>query len=189
MSVVRFATVDEVEPLPLTPAEQARAERFRRPEDHDSYRAAHWLVRHCVAELLGADVSQMALAQRCPTCGGSDHGAPYVVGHADVHVSLSHTATHVAAVAARVRCGIDVETLRPVQAPDQSLTAAERTWAEDQPDRSAAFLRLWTRKEALVKAGLLTLDDLTGHDARTPHPAAAVQDWHSPTAVGAWALR
>lgn len=188
MSVVRFATVDEVEPLPLTPAEQARAERFRRPEDHDSYRGAHWLVRHCVGDLLGID-PDLQLAQRCPTCGSSDHGAPYVVGHADVHVSLSHTATHVAAVAAFVRCGIDVETLRTVQAPERTLTADEHTWVEEQPDPSAAFLRLWTRKEALVKAGLLTLDELATHDGRTAHPAATVQDWHSPTAVGAWVLR
>lgn len=190
MSVVRFAEVGEVAPVPLTDAEERRVARLRREEDRLAYRAAHALVRRCAGDLLGVGPEALTLAQRCPTCDGCDHGAPYIVEEPAVHVSLAHSSDHVAAVAAQGPCGVDVETLRPLTPPTGALTPDERAWVDRQPDPTCAFLGLWTRKEALVKAGLLSLSDLATHDARAADVSGAtVHDWSSPRAVGAWVLR
>lgn len=69
-----------------------------------------------------------------------------------------------------------------------ALTAGESRWLADQPDASDAFLRLWVRKEALVKPGLGRLGELHRLDALRPPPAATVVDWSGTGAVGACAL-
>ena len=80
--------------------------------------------------------------------------------------------------------GIDVEPLRPIAPIAAVLTEAERAWIADQTDPSAAFLRLWVRKEALVKAGFGSLNDPLSLDALTP--PVPVTDWTDGRAVGAF---
>lgn len=185
--VIHFAAVpaDWTEEIPaealarLAPWESGRVARHRTPLAKAAYVQAHLLARACLAELAGEPV---AFAQRCAGCGGSDHGAPYVVGRSDLFVSLSHSAGHVAAIAATVRCGIDVQVVGRV--PDRALTPTERALAGDDLART----RLWARKEALIKAGVATIADLSGLDVSAPD--RRLQEWRAPdaSAVGAWAL-
>ncbi|NYJ00154.1 phosphopantetheinyl transferase [Nocardioides thalensis] len=190
MTVVRFLAVDEAlagPALRLTATEQARHDRLRAERDRRSYRAAHRLVRLCVAELVGGDAADVELAQECPECRLTDHGRPYVVGAPDVHVSLSHTRGWVAAMASDAPCGIDVEQVREVSAgvPRRVLSAAEQAWVADQGDPTRAFAVLWARKEALVKAGVGSIDDAARLDALTD---ARLRDWaEAPAdAAGSW---
>jgi 4'-phosphopantetheinyl transferase len=199
----------------LTPLERRRRDRLVRPADREAYAAAHGLVRECAAELLGLAPGAVVLAQTCPTCGGTGHGAPRLVGHAEVAVSLSHTDGYVAAIAATrlgqatgrstgrrpgrgdsagraPRVGIDVERVRDV--PADAFSARERRWVAAASDAPAAGTTLWVRKEALVKSGLLDLDgladcDVLGDDG--PAPAVrghAVHGWSADGVVGAWAV-
>lgn len=189
MTVARFLAVDEALAGPavrLTAAEQARHDRLRAERDRRSYLAAHMLVRVCAAELLGAGAVDVELAQECPDCRRTDHGRPYVVGAPDVHVSLSHTRGWVAAMAARARCGIDVEQVREVSAgvPRRVLSETEQRWAAGQADPTRAFAVLWARKEALVKAGVGSLDDAARIEVLADD---RVHDWDAPAgAAGAW---
>nr|WP_275940895.1 4'-phosphopantetheinyl transferase superfamily protein [Nocardioides zeae] len=100
---------------------------------------------------------------------------------------MSHARGWVAAAAATRPCGIDVETVRPVAPLHGVLTADEAAELAELPAaaRSSAFLRLWTRKEAVVKTGAAGLEDLARLDVRGAEPVAGVRvrDLGTPPAV------
>ncbi|MBA4608308.1 4'-phosphopantetheinyl transferase superfamily protein [Aeromicrobium sp. Marseille-Q0843] len=133
----------------------ARRDRLADPVDRATFTAARDLARACVGELLTIPASQVRLAQRCPTCDADDHGRPFVVDHPEVGVSWSHAHGHVVALAAHGPCGIDVEPRVTAPPPRRALTGSEARWVASGGD----FTHLWTRKEALVKAGVADLDE------------------------------
>ncbi|MBO9553659.1 4'-phosphopantetheinyl transferase superfamily protein [Cellulomonas sp.] len=178
---------DERGPLPdvLDDAERARLVRFRLVPDRARYHAAHAALRLVFGALLDADPRALRFGRaRVPGSEGG-LGRPVLVGGlgiarapapADdgpaVEFSLSHGGGLVAiAVAGRgVPVGVDVEPVDPdALAVVPRLHPHERRHVEQTPhdDRPAAFTRLWTRKEAYVKAvgtglrGALDADDLT----------------------------
>jgi 4'-phosphopantetheinyl transferase len=151
----------------LTALERERAARFRLPSARTDFVAAHLLVRECAARLLGRPAAGLTLLQRCPDCARDDHGKPYLDGHPEVEVSLSHGRGVVAAAAGLHPVGVDVEQPSKgtaAEVMERVLSAGElaRVRAHAEPDR--AFLRLWVRKEAMVKLGRTTLDTLTQVD-------------------------
>ncbi|GAA2829166.1 hypothetical protein GCM10010441_62030 [Kitasatospora paracochleata] len=167
------ATSAEVLALPgadeglLTAAELGRAAAFRREQDRLDFVAAHLLVRLCAARLLGIPPRRVAFAQHCPDCDRPAHGRPLLTDRPDVHLSLSHTAGVVAAAAAPSPVGVDVERLDQARAAvveDRVLAAAEAALVRGRPDPGAAFLRLWVRKESLIKIGRAGLDTLAELD-------------------------
>jgi 4'-phosphopantetheinyl transferase len=152
----------------LSPAEEERMARFRRPSDGEDFQAAHLLIRKCVAGLLGVGPAEVSIVQRCATCGGP-HGRPEVVGHPDIGASLAHSRGVVAAAAGTVPVGIDVEAFPPAGdlAPGDlavALTGAEIEAIESAPRQAEAMLLAWVRKEACLKAGLVDVDGLAGFD-------------------------
>ena len=81
-------------------------------------------------------------------------GAPYLPVHPELHVSLSHCRTAVAAaVSMDGPVGIDVEGRRRVdrRLMERVCTADELTAIDRSGDPVTAFLQLWTRKEAALK--------------------------------------
>lgn len=181
MSVVRFAPVEgEYDERWLTAAERTRRERLVQTPDRTAFVASHVLVRECAAALLDAEPQDVVIAHRCRECGGEDHGMPYVVG-ADLHVSLSHTRNWVAAVAAASPCGIDVQEVGHV--PDRALTEAELAWAGEDAERRTL---LWSRKEALAKAGLADVGAFWEQDVQARDPR--IRDWADDGVVGAWVI-
>ncbi|MFF4338393.1 4'-phosphopantetheinyl transferase family protein [Kitasatospora sp. NPDC001540] len=152
----------------LTAFERERLRRFRRPADREDYLAAHLLVRYCAAAQLGTEPAALAFGQRCSGCGAAGHGRPHLTDRPGTHLSLSHTSGVIAAAAAPVPVGVDVEHLGPRSTDPASLghvlTPAEAALVRGHPDPTAAFLRLWVRKEAMIKLGRATLDTLTSLD-------------------------
>lgn len=181
------------DPALLSAAELARRDRLVRAADRTAYVAAHVLVRQCVAELLGIRPSLVEIEQRCPRCGPG-HGAPAVVGHPQIGVSLSHSTLHVAAIAALGPCGIDVETVDRAVVVPTALSAREQSWVAQQHDPTLAFLHLWVRKEATVKADGVPLDEAATVDVLTDGPDGLRPDetfgvWDTPDAIAAWKIR
>ncbi|MER6947712.1 4'-phosphopantetheinyl transferase superfamily protein [Nonomuraea sp. NPDC000554] len=141
----------------LTAVERERAARFRHEADRQSFVAAHLLVRLCAAAFLGAEASGLTLLQHCDE-HGPGHGRPYLEGFPQVSVSLSHTRGYVCAAAGPGRVGVDAERVPPGPLDEAlaavALTPRERATVTGNDD----LIRLWTRKEALIKRGELTID-------------------------------
>jgi 4'-phosphopantetheinyl transferase len=150
----------------LTPPERRRAEAFDDAAAREDFVAAHVLARLAVAGLADCDPAEVELVQSCAPGGGPPR-RPRVVGHGGIRVSWSHADGAVAAVAATDPCGIDVEPrgapLDPVLLP-QVLTPRERARVGAAAVPEDEFLRLWMRKEALVKATGHPLDAVLGWD-------------------------
>ncbi|MFI5526969.1 4'-phosphopantetheinyl transferase family protein [Kitasatospora sp. NPDC051853] len=151
----------------LTEVERARAARFRHESTREDFVAAHVLVRECAARLLGTEAAALTLLQRCPDCEEEGHGRPYLAEHPEVRVSLSHGKGVVAAAAGFGPVGVDVEQPSRgmvAEVAERVLAPAELARVKEHAEPERAFLRLWVRKEALIKVGRATLDTLAGVD-------------------------
>jgi 4'-phosphopantetheinyl transferase len=151
----------------LTEQEQRHAARFVAPAARDHFVASRALQRALGSRLLGITARQVAFDRRCAYCGHDKHGKPRVAQARQIDYSVSHSGTLVAlAYAPRGRVGLDLEADERLIDPDMLLprvaTTAERQALVVLPaeTRRAAFMRLWTRKEAVVK--------LTGHGLALP---------------------
>jgi 4'-phosphopantetheinyl transferase len=130
----------------------------------DARAAAHLLVRWCAARVTGRPPAALRIQQRCAECGSADHGQPFLVGFPDLHISLAHRPGAVVAAVGSVPVGVDVEVPDPrlaqaIPVPDL-LSPGEIDHIRESADPSMALLRLWVRKECLVKLGVATLDSL-----------------------------
>lgn len=123
-------------------------------------------------------------------------GRPVVGGSSGLEVSVSHTADLVlAAVAIGYRVGVDVELVRDGPwrlLPRHALTANELAVLEECPpaERIEAFLRYWTRKEALLKAAGIGLA-IDPHTVEVSSPRDTARVVSLPDALGlpgSWSL-
>lgn len=139
----------------LDPAEQDRAGRFRFEADRRAFIAAHALARSMLAEQGGlppGDWRFIAGSAGKPELA-PQHGRPWL------RFNLSHCRSLVAcAVASTDDVGLDVEDLdrrpMPPGLAERFFAPEEAAWLADLPPpaHQDGFLRLWTLKEAVVKA-------------------------------------
>ncbi len=165
----------------LTADERIRAERFHRERDRRCFVTARCGLRQILGRYLAQDAAAIEF------CYGQ-YGKPFLTA-APIEFNLSHSAElAVVAVAIDRPVGVDLERIKPVKDLEQ-LTARFFTPGEHQqimilpPDqRLLAFFRIWTCKEAYLKAtgdglrqlkGLeVSLNSLPG--VQLIHPP----DWH-----------
>jgi 4'-phosphopantetheinyl transferase len=141
--------------------EQARADRLRRPDDRARQITAHTALRLVLGARLGIDAASVRLGRApCPLCAG-EHGRPIVVddhlgGDDGVGFSLSHCRGLVLVAVHDHAVGVDAEPADRTEldalatALDPEEREAMRSVAA--PDRAAALLSCWVRKEAYLKA-------------------------------------
>ncbi len=155
---VWLATLDLDPPLlsrlssALLPDELTRASRYHLPRDRDRFVAARGLLRHALAAHLQTGPESIRL-------GYSANGKPFLEGGSDFHFNLSHAGPHLMiAIARGRRLGVDIEPdpsprviseLATVVLSPPERRALART---ARPERPAWFGRMWTRKEAFIKA-------------------------------------
>ena len=77
-------------------------------------------------------------------------GAPLPVN--GVYWSLTHKSEAVGAVAAPFPVGLDLEMVHPVNSTMMAKVANDGEWKLVEGDRLKNFFRLWTAKEAVLKA-------------------------------------
>lgn len=111
-------------------------------------------------------------------CLQTAQGKPYLPGGPEF--SISHSGTLAVLLAAEMPCGVDAEPFaRRPQHASRMLTQAESIWlaAENGP-----FSRLWTRKEAVMKACGLGLQIRPEQlDVLADTAAADGKTWHLAT--------
>lgn len=111
---------------------------------------AHFLLAQCLKEY-GVDY----ICDVTPLNYGS-HGKPFLANRPDLHFNISHADGIAAAMVSDFECGIDCERIRPFK-PRVMLRAYskdEQTAVNSAPQnqRDFLFFRLWTLKEAYIKA-------------------------------------
>ena len=89
-----------------------------------------------------------------------EHGKPFIKGHPEIYFNISHCREAVACVTSSRPVGIDVESIRSYRESLVNYTMNEKEVEQikhaERPD--VEFIRLWTRKEAVLK---LTGEGLT----------------------------
>jgi 4'-phosphopantetheinyl transferase len=138
----------------LDGSERARAAAFLKERDRQQFTVAHGALRILAGRALR--VTPSALRWDRGPYGKPALAAPW----SGLSTSLSHSADLVAvAIAAGRAVGVDVQHLVPrldvVAMSTRFFPAAEAAYVATGPDASARadrFTRLWSRKEAVVKA-------------------------------------
>ena len=139
----------------LSGHELARADRFLYPGPRRRFILLRAAARSLLCDRLSCDNAEL-------TFESAEHGKPFAVVRgtpADVHFNMSDSGNHgLIAIATRGRIGIDLEErtenrdlaglAETVFGEEEQATLA----AADGRDRVKRFYRLWTYKEALLKA-------------------------------------
>ncbi|WP_155419432.1 4'-phosphopantetheinyl transferase family protein [Chromobacterium subtsugae] len=151
-------------PDALSPDERLRAARFIRPRDGARYAAAHNALRQLLAAALGADPAALDFA-------AESAGKPWLPAYPELGFNLSHSGdAALVALARGARLGVDLEQAQRdgreldwQGIAESYFSAGERLALGDADDGARRFLRMWTAKEAVLKAmgsGLSGLADV-----------------------------
>jgi 4'-phosphopantetheinyl transferase len=158
--------------------ERTRWTRLRKHEDQQRFLVGCALAKTVAARYTGQKATAVRLDRTCTECG-EPHGKPRVVG-ADLELSVSHSGDLIAVAAANgAPLGVDVE--RNDGRRDTEALARFILGEAERPEAAAdprAFLRAWTRKEAVTKA--------TGDGLRVPFTQVIVSGADEPPRVIAW---
>ncbi|MFF8974145.1 4'-phosphopantetheinyl transferase family protein [Streptomyces sp. NPDC014995] len=148
----------------LDPVERARYDATVDAADRGRFLVGCALSRLALGELLGLPPADVPLRRVCPRCGGP-HGkvelaVPRESEYADLDFSVTHSGGVVGVAVCRgaavgldaeeYAAGLDVGTAAPIALSDTELAALHAL--RPAAGRQAAFLRTWTRKEAVLKA-------------------------------------
>lgn len=142
----------------LSPAEQARADRFRFEKDQARYTASHAFLRLALTGEIARLGGGAPLPPSLEIANGPG-GKPFLPLYPELQFNLSHSAGRaLCGITLQRPLGVDLEEPRPI--PD-SLEIARRRFAPQEfaalqalltDEREAAFRRLWVTKEAYLKA-------------------------------------
>jgi 4'-phosphopantetheinyl transferase len=143
--------------LAVSEAEERRAARKVSEEMTLRWRAARGLMRLVASRYLGCEPLEVPITLApCVICG-EPHGKP-VLAHSPVHINLSHTGDTVMVGIASSPVGVDVEPgpsgRNALKLSRRFYSPAESEWVREAGPAEAGerFLRLWVRKEAILKA-------------------------------------
>ncbi|NUK01356.1 4'-phosphopantetheinyl transferase family protein [Streptomyces lunaelactis] len=142
----------------LDDSERARAASFVHRRDRLTYLSSHVALRRLLAAYLRVSPENVRFGREaCARCGGP-HGRPVLLGdQSTLHFSLSHCAGLSLFAVAGSPVGVDVEQLPDREPMDKCIARLhpmERAELTRVPyaERPMRFCRLWTRKEAYLKA-------------------------------------
>lgn len=184
----------------LSADEQARADRFIRPRDRRRFTRCRAALREILGQLLAIGARSVrfrASGHGKPELDWEAMGAADLAGQSALQFNVSHSAGLGLVAVGRGRAlGVNVEKVRPISEAER-IVASYFTPAEvaafgslSEEAKAVAFLRGWTRKEAILKglgiglAGLAThYETWFGTDALTSRfiaatPLARIGDWH-----------
>jgi 4'-phosphopantetheinyl transferase len=142
----------------LSPDELERAERMVEPAAQ-RFIASRTLLRTVLSSYLPAAPDEIDFSTRCAHCSNPDHGKPTIALPRPTEpfsFSVSRTRGRVVVAVARQPVGVDVEVTR---AREHLCGVARRLLSDRERDDTTttnlsteAFYRLWTGKEAYLKA-------------------------------------
>jgi 4'-phosphopantetheinyl transferase len=139
------------DPAALSDEERVRLSRMRSAAKRREFLVGRSSMRRVLGALTATPAHEVVLRT-------GDHGKPAIEG-APLHFNLSHSADRaVLAVSTAGALGIDIEAVAPrrpfARLARRFFAGSEIEWFEAHApaDRRAAFYRMWTLKEAYLKA-------------------------------------
>jgi 4'-phosphopantetheinyl transferase len=137
----------------LSPNEQTRADRFKHESDFNCYVSAHYFLRNELAKRLNGEPQSVNIME-------SEEGKPYIK-EPGLPFNLSRSGEHFAFALGqddnyigvdieRIRNGFDYDRISRHYFSDEEQKSI--SGSEDLGSRVSAFFRIWTRKEAFLKA-------------------------------------
>jgi 4'-phosphopantetheinyl transferase len=154
---LRLFDLSEDEPLPsqwelLTADERDRARRLVVARKRNQFVRARAELRISLSDRLGAAPAVLNISY-------GERGKPFLADHPDLHFNLSHSAGKAALVICEGRrVGVDIEDATRERRYDafskRFFAREERDWlmASQSSEMKDRFYRIWTNKEAYVKA-------------------------------------
>lgn len=133
----------------LNPRELERADRFKVPNAARRFIAARAVLRTLLGQVTATDPARIEFTY-------GERGKPSVGGAP--HFNASDSGDTVVVAMASEEVGVDIEGLRPLPNPDRlarricTPDELEQLDALTEGEAAAALLRLWTYKEAALKA-------------------------------------
>ena len=117
----------------------------------DQSAAAHALLAEALQEY--AEEKHLTLPEEI-TLAKTESGKPYLRDCPSVHFNLSHCKGLAVCLLSALECGVDAESKRQFKekVARRAYSRAERTAIGSSEDHDLMFTRLWTLKEAYVKA-------------------------------------
>lgn len=133
----------------LNAAEKDECASFHHPARLRSFALSRRLLRHTLTSRLHLEEASIRLER-------AGNGRLQLASPKHWHISLSHAAGLVAVIVAAAPCGVDIEWTREINSERIAMryfSAPERAWLRQHPETHLEdFFRLWTLKEAGVKA-------------------------------------
>lgn len=140
----------------LQPGELARAKRYFREEDRNRFLIARTILRILIGNYLKQHPAMIQFNLGINNKPDLGEGTGW-------HVNVSHSDKWVLVAVSRATVGIDVERVNEkfqfLDVLTQSFNADEQWVIKNGPNDQELFYRLWTRKEAVVKATAKGIDD------------------------------
>ncbi|MCW8127256.1 4'-phosphopantetheinyl transferase family protein [Microbulbifer halophilus] len=134
----------------LNREERGRSERFLRGVDRRTFVQAHTFKRLLISHY------DPATAPGDWRFVNSSYGKPGIAPSHRCHFNLSHSGPCLAVALADFPVGVDIERQREMKDVEvlarEVFHPGEREWLVAQPCFLTAFFRLWTVKEAILKA-------------------------------------
>jgi 4'-phosphopantetheinyl transferase len=155
----------------LSDDEQVRAKRYRYDRDYNQFVVARGLLRRLLGKYLGLAPEALAFTY-------GTHGKPMVEG---LEFNLAHSGGWVLfGVGSDRALGVDIERMQAMETDLDRLSSRTFTKAEAQvvrnlaePLKSRTFFRIWTCKEAYLKATGDGLGKMKSLDVLCPLDQAA----------------
>ena len=164
LAMFRVALSDGAELMPrlrglLEPAELERATRYRLPDDQLRFGCTRGLLRVLLARYTNQPPDRIEFVPGV-------NRKPELRWPGGWHFNVSHSGNWILIAIGKVRVGVDLEWVKPDFAfhdlMPSSFSPAEQQYIDACANTRQCFYRLWTRKEALVKATGKGIDDRFG---------------------------
>lgn len=129
-----------------SPEKQERIVRQRIKQNADNMLVGAVLAKYMVLKEFHIPFSEQRIKY-------GEYGKPYLSGYPNVHFNISHSGQYVVCAVYDRPVGIDIQVISPYR-PDVArrvCSIEELEEIEHSEDTAAAFVKIWTQKEAQAK--------------------------------------
>ena len=140
----------------LSPFEKNRANRYHFSKDKNRFIICRAVLKFLLAKQTGLDINKIVLDKH-------SNKKPYLPSHPSVFFNLTHAGEYAIIAIARDPIGVDIEHVNKDFNYNEIIPSVLKNPEIDEVvnsnDKHRTFYKLWTRKEAIVKATGKGIDD------------------------------